>query len=68
MNVTLKVLILDRFSRQADFAEAVGINESRVSRIVRKRVSPTLEERRKISDALNVPENKLFAPVTEARA
>jgi transcriptional regulator with XRE-family HTH domain len=68
MNVKLKVVILERFSRQADFAEAAGIDESRISRIIRERVSPTPTQRKKISEALNIPENDLFLLATKARA
>ena len=37
MNMKLKLRIIERFNTQADFAQALGVDESVVSRVVRRR-------------------------------
>ena len=43
MNLKLKAKIIERFGTQADFGEAVGIDDSIISKIIRGRRTPNLE-------------------------
>ncbi len=60
MNLVLKMAILARFPSQSEFAQVAGIGESLLSRIVRERVSPTSEQKRKMAEVLKTPEGQLF--------
>lgn len=64
MNLPLKVAILASERRQGEVAEAAGINESRLSQIVRGRVLATDRERAGLAAALNVPTEALFGNST----
>lgn len=60
MNVVLKISILQKFPYQADFAKAVGVNETVLSRIVKGRREPTPEQKNKMARILEVPADELF--------
>lgn len=60
MNLRLKLAILQRFSSQGNFAQAAGMGDVIVSRIVRERILPTPQQRKKIAEVLEEPEDKLF--------
>lgn len=60
MNFPLRSKIYARFPTQADFSKVVNISESRLSRIVRDRESPSPEEVRRISAVLGVDPYELF--------
>jgi transcriptional regulator with XRE-family HTH domain len=60
MNFSLRSRIYANFPTQADFSQAVNISESRLSRIVRGRGSPSPEEVRRISAVLGVDPEELF--------
>jgi len=52
-NLKLKAAIVELFGSQVNFAEALGVDESIVSRIVQGRRELTQEDRRKWSKLLN---------------
>jgi transcriptional regulator with XRE-family HTH domain len=60
MNLVLKISILQKFLYQADFAKAVGVNETVLSRIVKGRREPTPEQKSKMARILEVPRDELF--------
>ena len=60
MFLNLKTEIIKRFNTQSDFSFAAKINESKLSKIIRGRRLPSLEERNKISSLLGISENDLF--------
>jgi transcriptional regulator with XRE-family HTH domain len=60
MRAVLKVAILQKYGRQADFAEELGLCETILSRIVCGRRAPTEEQKRIISRKLGVSESELF--------
>jgi len=62
MNAKLKVAILERFRFQADFAQAVGIPEDRLSRIIWGRREPSKDEIKKITRALRVQPKQVGLP------
>ena len=49
MNKILKARIIERFGSQADFAQAIGIDETKVSRIIRGRRRLTEKEQNRKS-------------------
>jgi transcriptional regulator with XRE-family HTH domain len=61
MNLILKISILEKFHRQADFAQKAGIEESLLSKIVNGRRSPTVEQRQAISKTLGIDASELFS-------
>jgi len=54
MNNTLKAEIVRKFGTQADFAQALGINDARVSRIVRNRERLSPKEKNRWATCLGV--------------
>jgi transcriptional regulator with XRE-family HTH domain len=60
MNMILKISILQKFGRQADFAQATGLGETLLSKIVCGRRSPTDEQKSIIAQKLGVPAGELF--------
>ncbi|MFZ7124747.1 MAG: XRE family transcriptional regulator [Desulfobacterales bacterium] len=60
MNVNLKVEIIKKFGTQADFAMAVRVNESLVSRVVRRRRSIPPETQEQWADALGCDVADIF--------
>lgn len=61
MNFRLRSKIYAQFPTQSDFAKAVKIHESRLSRIVRGRENPTIDEVRRISEVLQTEPGRLFS-------
>lgn len=61
MNMRLKMAIMRSGARQYLVARRARMSETRLSRIVVNRVTPTEDERRRIADALEVSEKELFA-------
>ena len=66
MNRQLKIAFIRAEKSQAEVARATGIPESRLSRIVNEWVSPNPHEQERISGALGVPREALFADVALA--
>lgn len=60
INVALKMLILETFASQSDFAEKVGIPESKISRFIRNRDIPTDKEANLIAQGLGVKPSAIF--------
>jgi transcriptional regulator with XRE-family HTH domain len=60
MNFSLRSRIYAIFPTQADFSKVVQISESRLSRIVRGRETPSPAEVRRISEVLRVEPEELF--------
>ena len=61
-NLNLKFVILGRYPTQADFAQVVGLHETRLSRIICGRVTPTPDERARIIRTLGISDDDLFPP------
>jgi len=64
-NWALKMAAVERFGSQCELAMRIGFDESKMSRIVRGRITPRPEERVKIAQALNVPEVELWPELTQ---
>jgi transcriptional regulator with XRE-family HTH domain len=60
INFSLRSRIYANFPTQADFSKVVNISESRLSRIVRGRGTPSPEKVRRISAVLWVDPEELF--------
>jgi transcriptional regulator with XRE-family HTH domain len=60
MNMRLKMALVGAGDRQFVLAARIGMSETRLSRIVRGRVEPTTDERKRIADALGLTEEELF--------
>jgi hypothetical protein len=60
-NLRLKALIIEHFGSQASGAQAFGINEFRLSRIIHKRAQAKPEEKRTIAWKLQRKISDLFA-------
>jgi hypothetical protein len=70
MLLNLKTEILRKFKTQVDFAGHVGINESKLSYIVRGRRQASKEEKQRIIKTLGVGADdvqSLFASISENR-
>ena len=63
----LKVLILKNFDSQGDFASVAGIDETRLSRIIRQRADPRDEERKVFRRILGQEVDQIF-PSGEERS
>ncbi|HMI82554.1 MAG TPA: helix-turn-helix transcriptional regulator [Polyangiaceae bacterium] len=68
--IELKLAILRCGIRQYDLAARVGMDETRLSRIVCRRIEPTAEESKLLATALGADERQLFVvgPASERRA
>ena len=60
MNKKLKLKIVDWFGTQADFGQAIGEDDSYVSRIVRGRRVLSMEKKKKWSEALHCKPEDIF--------
>ena len=60
-NLDLKFKILRKYPSQAEFAQELGINESKVSRVIRGRSTLAPDERKKWAQLLGVETRKLFS-------
>ncbi len=59
-NYQLKARIVEKFGAQVRFAEAVGLPELRISKLIHGRSKPTPEEIEIISRALQCAPHELF--------
>ena len=59
-NWNLKMAAVEKFGSQVELAMKCGLDESKMSRIVRGRITPRPEDREKICAALGVPEVELW--------
>jgi len=53
-------MILEKFRYQSDFAQAVGISEDRLSRLIRGRKRPNETDKLRIAKALEVRPEEIF--------
>ena len=60
-NLPLKFKILEKYRFQADFAAKVGLDESKVSRVIHDRKTLTAAEKRKWASLLGVEQTTIFA-------
>ena len=60
MNWSLKQQIIDTFGSQVDFAQAVNVNETIVSKVVRGRRTLPVEKQVEWAKALNRTPRELF--------
>jgi transcriptional regulator with XRE-family HTH domain len=56
----LKLAIISAHARQYEVAQRAQMTETRLSRLVTGREQATADERKRLADALGVPENVLF--------
>jgi plasmid maintenance system antidote protein VapI len=63
MVADLKSLVFRRFRFQVDLAEAAGVREERLSRIIRGRVQPTADEKLRIAKALEVAPDEIWPTI-----
>lgn len=61
-NMLLTTAILNSGRKQYELATECGISETRLSRLVKRGLTPTDEEKRKLSTLLGVPAHELFTP------
>ena len=59
-NVNLKAAIFKSENTQTLIAKEIGMNRSMLSLLVMGRLVPTIEEKNKLSEILNVPVRSLF--------
>lgn len=59
-NLKLRGLILSKYPTQADFAQAIGVSETILSRIIKGRRGATPEQKQTISKILGVAQDELF--------
>ena len=60
MNLALKIAIIQKFGTQADFAMAIGEDESLVSKVIRERRVLASERQAAWAKILDVPINQIF--------
>ena len=60
MNWQLKKKVHQHFQTQADFAQAVGDHEAKVSRVIRGRVELTPQQRARWAEILKCDEREVF--------
>ena len=60
MNIKLKVKIIEHFHTQSDFAQAMGVDESAVSRAIRNRRLPKPGEQEKWARFLGSSAQEIF--------
>ena len=59
-NPTFRTAIMERFVTQGQFAKAAKVDEAVISRIVRGKRKPTLNQKEKFSKLLKQPVEELF--------
>jgi hypothetical protein len=60
MNLFLKAKIVEKHGTQADFAKALRIDESIVSRVIRYRKELDFDEKKRWAKSLDCPVEKIF--------
>jgi len=60
MNKVLRVKIVEKVDTQERLSRRTGIDEAIISKIVREVRQPTIEQKRKISKALDTPQKELW--------
>ena len=60
MNVKLKLKIIEKYGSQADFAQALKINETAISRIIRGRKKLPDDQRKIWAKALHCDPDDIF--------
>jgi hypothetical protein len=60
MNFSLKAKIVEKYGTQTDFAKALRIDESVVSRVIRYRRELCSDEKKKWANSLDCPVEKIF--------
>lgn len=63
INTALKVAFIEAGRRQIEVAGDIGMDESKLSKIVNGHLEPTLEEAKAIAKALRRPVDHLFPEV-----
>lgn len=63
--IYLKFLRISRNLRQGDLARKAGLDQTCVSRLESGRMNPTPREAARLSKALGVPSDRLFAHVPD---
>jgi transcriptional regulator with XRE-family HTH domain len=59
-NFELKVHILRKFQSQGNFCQAIGLSESRLSRLIHGRTLPNPAEVQRIAEALGAEPGEIF--------
>lgn len=59
-NLTFRTAIMEQFVTQGEFAKAAKVDEAVISRIVRGKREPTLNQKEQFAELLNRPMEKLF--------
>ncbi len=60
MNLKLKAKIIEKYGSQVDFSEAINVNETIISKVIRGRRSLDPERQIAWADALNSTPRELF--------
>lgn len=60
MNMRLKLKVIERFQTQADFAAAIGEDESTVSRAIRGRRQLSADKKKTWADSLGCKPHEIF--------
>lgn len=60
MNIVLKIAIMQQFGTNTSCSVALGIPDTLLSAFIHNRRTPTIEQRKILSDGLKVPEKELF--------
>ena len=67
MNKQLRVKIIEQFGTQSDFAQALRIDDSAVSRVIRGRRRLRREDEERWADILGCSPEELFQDVSERK-
>lgn len=59
-NIALKAALIERGLRQIDVSAKAGIDNAKFSHIIRGRMVPTQDEKRRIAKVLRLPMYRLF--------
>jgi hypothetical protein len=60
MNLALKFKIIERFGSQAEFSAAVGMDESKISRVIRQRSKLTVGQKKDWAEVLGCKTEDIF--------
>lgn len=64
-NLKLKTLLIFRGVTQWELSFSIGLDESRLSRIIRGSEKPSIEVRESIAECLSIPEDEIFVKTQE---